>query len=227
MRFAGERPGSPEFSPVSLGAAGSAGNYSAAAGAVDIGNSFTSMREKAPRFDVLSSEAMKNQAAENIAAQEAEATVAGAGLTAFGQSKGLQMQAQATVEAAEVQAEAAKSKAMMGALGGVLSKGLGLIASDERTKDSITPIETALEKLRQLNPVSYYYKAEYGDPLRKHHGFVAQEMKSVIPDAVYKDHDTGMYCIDPGDLIGLLVRGNQELQARVSRLEAKAALQAV
>ena len=52
-------------------------------------------------------------------------------------------------------------------------------------------------------------------------------MKSVIPDAVYKDHDTGMYCIDPGDLIGLLVRGNQELQARVSRLEAKAALQAV
>ena len=107
MRFAGERPGSPEFSPVSLGAAGSAGNYSAAAGAVDIGNSFTSMREKAPRFDVLSSEAMKNQAAENIAAQEAEATVAGAGLTAFGQSKGYQMQAQATVEAAEKKAEAA------------------------------------------------------------------------------------------------------------------------
>ena len=227
MRFAGDRPGNPEIAPISLGSAGSAGNYSAAAGAVDIGNSFTSMREKAPKFDVLSAEAMKNQAAENIAAQEAEAAVAGAGLSAFGQSKGYQMQAQATVEAAEVQAEASKQNAMVGAIGGVVGKALPLMFSDERTKDSIQPIETALEKLRQLKPVTFYYKSEYGDPFRRHHGFVAQQMKSVIPDAVYKDDNTGLYCIDTSDLIGLLVRGNQELQERVSRLEARQMLEAV
>ena len=62
MRFAGDRPGNPEIAPISLGSAGSAGNYSAAAGAVDIGNSFTSMREKAPKFDVLSAEAMNSTA---------------------------------------------------------------------------------------------------------------------------------------------------------------------
>ena len=226
MRFAGERQGNPEIAPFSLGSAGSAGNYSAAAGAVDVGNTFISMREKAPKFDLLSAEAMKNQAAENIAAQEAEAQVAGAGLQAFGQSKGYQLQAQATVEAAEKTAEASKQNALVGGIAGVVGKALPLMfGSDERIKDSIEPIETALEKLRNLKPVTFYYKEEYGDPNRMHHGFIAQEFRRVLPDATYEED--GKLCIDPIDVIALLVRGNQELQARVSRLEAKQMLEAV
>ena len=225
MRFAGSQM---DIKPMDLRSGASGGNYSAAAGVVDAGKTFTSMREKAPKFDMLSGTAMQTQSAEKRAAMEAEANVTAAGMQAYGAGKQSQLSAQATIESAEIQAEAQKQASTMGAIGSIGSAALGMFSfSDARTKDSIQPIETALEKLRQLNPVSYYYKAEYGDPLRKHHGFVAQEMKSVIPDAVYKDPDTGMHCIDPGDLIGLLVRGNQELQARVSRLEAKAALQAV
>jgi len=48
-----------------------------------------------------------------------------------------------------------------------------------------------------------------------------------MPDATYYDETIGKLCIDPTELIGLLVRANQELQARVSRMEAKQALQAV
>ena len=225
MRFAGSQM---DIKPMDLRSGASGGNYSAAAGVVDAGKTFTSMREKAPKYDQLSGTAMQTQSAEKRAAMEAEANVTSAGMQAYGAGKQSQLQAQATIKSAEIQAEAGKQDAMMGAIGSIGSAALGMFSfSDSRTKDSIQPIETALEKLRQLNPVSFYYKAEYGDPLRKHHGFVAQEMKGVIPDAVYKDPDTGMHCIDPGDLIGLLVRGNQELQARVSRLEAKAALQAV
>ena len=46
MRFAGSRTGA-EFSPISLASGASGGNYSAAAGAVDLGNTFSAMRDKA------------------------------------------------------------------------------------------------------------------------------------------------------------------------------------
>jgi len=225
MRFAGDKTGT-SFDPMSLRSAGSAGNYSAAAGVVDAGKTFTSMREKAPKYDALSNTAMQAQSAEKRAAMQAEANVTAAGMQAYGAGKQSQLQAQAAIEAAEIQAEASKQSSMMGAIGSIGSAALGLF-SDESTKDAITPIETALEKLRDLKPVTFYYKKEYGDPKRRHHGFIAQEFKQVLPDATYTDEKTGKLCIDPIDVIGLLVRGNQELQARVSRLEAKAALAAV
>ena len=59
-----------------------------------------------------------------------------------------------------------------------------------------------------------------------HHGFVAQEFKKVLPDATYENSE-GVMSIDPIDVIGLLVRANQELESRVTRMEAKLALQAV
>jgi hypothetical protein len=228
MRFAGSKTG-VDFQPVSLASAGTRSGAASAASAVDINDTLIAQKEKAPRFDELSAAAMQTQSAEKQAAMNAEASVVGNGVAAFGQTKGSALQAAAAVEAAEIQAEASKQNAMTsGAFGAIGSIGSALIGlSDESTKDAITPIDTALEKLRQLKPVTFYYKKEYGDPKRRHHGFVAQEFKQVLPDATYVDEKTGKLCIDTMDVIGLLVRGNQELQARVSRLEAKAALQAV
>ena len=221
-RFAGS---AVDFTPASLQSAASGGSYSAAAKNVDLGANFAAQREKAPRYDELAGTAMQTQSAEKQAAMKAEADVMSNGIAAFGQTKGAALQAQATIEAAQAQAEATKSSGMMGAIGSIGSALIGL--SDETTKTDITPIDTALEKLRNLKPVSYYYKPEYGDATRLHHGFVAQQYKQVLPDATYTDEKTGKMCIDPIDVISLLVRGNQELQARVSRLEAKAALAAV
>ena len=226
MRFAGSKTG-VDFQPISLASGASGGNYSAAAGAVDIGNTFTSMRDKAPKYEELSSMAMQTQSMEKQAAMRAEADVTAAGMQAYGAGKQAQMQAKATVAAAEKQAEAQKQSAMMGAIGSIASAGLGLFKSDESTKTAIEPIESALAKLRELKPVTFYYKPEYGDHTRKHHGFVAQEFQQVLPDATYVNEENGKLCIDPADVIGLLVRGNQELQYRVTRLEAKLALQAV
>lgn len=214
------------FEPMSMKSGASGGNYSAAAGVVDVGKGFEAMRAKAPRYDQLSAEAMKNQSMEKQAAMQAEASVTANGLAAFGQAKGAQIQAQATIQAAKAQAEASKSSGMMSAIGSIASAGLGLL-SDETTKTAIVPIESALEKLRELKPVTFYYKPEFGDHTRKHHGFIAQEFEQVLPDATYVDAITKKKCIDVMDVVGLLVRGNQELQYRVTRLEAKLALQAV
>ena len=48
-----------------------------------------------------------------------------------------------------------------------------------------------------------------------------------MPDATYYDDSIGKLCIDPNELIALLVRANQQLEVRVMRLEAKEALLAV
>ena len=49
----------------------------------------------------------------------------------------------------------------------------------------------------------------------------------MLPDATYQDEATGKLCIDPIDVIALLVRANQELEVRIGMLEAKQALATV
>ena len=226
MRFAGSKTGA-EFSPISLQSGASGGNYSAAAGVVDLGNSFAAQREKAPRYDQLSAAAMKNASDEKVAAMNAEASVLGQGMASYGQTKGAAMAAEATIKAAEKEAEASKQNGMMGAIGGIASAGLSLL-SDETTKSDVKRIDTALETLRNLKPVTFHYKEEYSSsPERMHHGFIAQEFQKVLPDATYFDESIGKLAIDTGDVIGLLVRANQELEARIGMLEAKQALATV
>ena len=126
MRFAGDRTNT-EFAPIQLQSGASGGNYSAAAGAVDLGNSFAAMRDKAPRYDQLSGEAMKNQAAEKIAGMEAEASVMSAGMQAYGSTSSAALQAKGQIKAAEKAAEAQKQSAMIGGISGVLGTGLKLL----------------------------------------------------------------------------------------------------
>ncbi len=221
-RFAGS---AVDFTPQSLQSAAAGGGYGAAGSVVDLNDTYGAQREKAPRFDALAQQGMANKSNERQAAMKATADVTAAGIGTVGEVKGMQMQAQATVQAAKAQAEASKMSGIMGAVGNIGSALIGL--SDERTKTAIKPIESALAKLRELKPVTFYYKPEYGDHTRMHHGFVAQEFEKVLPDATYVDSINKMKCIDTADTIGLLVRANQELEERLVRLEAKLALQAV
>ena len=122
MRFAGS---AVDFTPSPSGV--STGSYSGAANAVDLGAGFASMRDKSPRFDQLSAEAMKNQSAEKISAMDAEANVMSAGVTAYGQTYGQKLNAEGRIKAAKLQADAQKQSSMMGAIGGIASAGLKLL----------------------------------------------------------------------------------------------------
>ena len=135
-------------------------------------------------------------------------------------------------EDAESYKDAAASAASKSKMGSVIQAGASLIGaaflSDEETKENIERIEDALSTLRNLRPVTFNYKEEYStDYNRVHHGFIAQEYQKVLPDATYHDPTIDKLCIDTGDLIGLLVRAVQQLETKVTRLEAKEALQGV
>jgi len=125
--------------------------------------------------------------------------------------------------------ESSASKAESGATKGAIFSTIGTVAgallSDETTKNSVERIENALATLRNLKPVTFYYNEEYSSsPERLHHGFIAQDYIKVMPDATYYDESTKKLTIDTGDLIALLVRAIQQLEGRVTHLEAVNAL---
>ena len=222
--FAGSQGQRPEFVGPS-NQVRSKGGFGAAAGMTDLAGAFQENRERAPRFDKIGATSMAERAKERATVMAAEAQTHAAGLNAMAQTKSAKIVADATVAAAEAQAAGASQGAMMSGIGSIVGAGLGLFMSDETTKNNIERIDDALSKLRELKPVTFHYTEEYSSsPERMHHGFIAQDFAKVMPDATYYDESLGKMCIDTVDLIGLLVRGIQQLEARVTRLEAEKAL---
>ena len=200
------------FEPISLRSGGVGSNAGSAANAVSVGDTFGTIRDSSPKFGDIDDTAMQTASMERMATERAETD--------------LEI-SENNLEATEKQAGADKSAGMMSGLGQVAGAAMGLM-SDEETKHTVDTIDDALETLRNLRPVTFFYKEEYSaSPERMHHGFIAQEFQKVVPDATYYDESIGKLCIDTTDLIGLLVRANQQLETRLTRLEAKQALAAV
>lgn len=195
-----------------------------AADAVSVGNLYGSLRKNAPDYSKITQTALGNRSAEKLAGWNASANMTAAGIDA---AKSIAV-AENQAEVYEAQASAATKGGAMSAISGIASAAIPLMMSDEGTKHTIDQIDDALETLRQLRPVTFYYKEEYSPaPERMHYGFIAQEYQTVMPDATYFDEAIGKMCIDTNELIALLVRANQQLESRVARLEAKQALAAV
>ena len=224
MRFAASSGRNiPDFTPQGLKSAGVTTNAGSAADAVSVGSIYGALRDSAPDYDKIAATAATNRAQERVAAMNAEATMTQAGISAAGNVKAAEEQAKAM----RAQASATKKAGMFSAIGSIASAGIGLL-SDEETKHTIDELEYACDILRELRPVTFFYKEEYSaHPERMHYGFIAQEYQKVMPDATYVDGTTNKLCIDPIELISILVRANQELQSRVTRLEAKQALVSV
>jgi hypothetical protein len=98
-------------------------------------------------------------------------------------------------------------------------------SSDYRLKENIVPIESAVARIDDLNPVRFNF---IGFPDRVVDGFLAHEVSPVVPEAITGEKDAvdeegnPIYQgIDQAKLVPLLVAAVQELSARVTALEAK------
>ena len=180
-----------------------------------------SVRSSSPNYGGLAELGIRNRAQEKSAAMMAEADVYGTRVMADAQVEAAQAVADAQKSAAQKQAQGSMMGSVFGAIGSIG----GALLSDETTKNNIEAIDNALAMLRELKPVTFQYNEEYSsDPHRLHHGFIAQDYIKVMPDATYFDDNRGKLCIDTVELIALLVRSVQQLEAKVTRLEAANAL---
>ena len=217
MRFAGSNLSLTDFTHSGAGGQG----IGQAADLASLGDTFASYRKSAPSY--------RKVAQNNLAARGYEKRAA---LAAAGNTIAQGLQAQASVKANKIAADAAKAAAsdqakgsMFGSVLGAVGTIGGALLSDEQTKNNVKKIEDALTVLRELKPVSFYYNEEYSsNPERLHYGFIAQDYQKVMPDATYFDESIGKLCIDTNELIGLLVRSVQQLETRLTRMEAKQAL---
>ena len=103
--------------------------------------------------------------------------------------------------------------------------------SDARLKNVGVGVDGGLEKVMQLNPVNFTFKFA---PETNRLGFVAQEVREVIPEAVYNSGDSidkssckksdmfdedGILKMNYDQLIPVLVKAIQELKAEVDALK--------
>ena len=97
--------------------------------------------------------------------------------------------------------------------------------SDRRLKENIIPIQDATDKILAMNPVSHTWINDKTAPAQ--HGFIAQEMQSIVPEAVSGDADgEEMMQMDYGKITPVIVKSLQDalneissLKQRISKLE--------
>jgi hypothetical protein len=92
--------------------------------------------------------------------------------------------------------------------------------SDERLKTDLLVIENAINKLSSIRAVTGRYKTDKEGISRSF--IIAQDVQSVFPEAVdVLQDDIGTLSLRYTDLIPVLVKAIQELEAKVSALELK------
>ena len=106
---------------------------------------------------------------------------------------------------------------------------ISYLVSDARLKRNILTIEDGLNSVKKLNPVSYEYRESLSDSVYvgSSIGFLAQELKQVVPNAVsLVPGPDSLHAVDLSAIIPILVSAvkeleqkNEKLQTRLSELE--------
>ena len=93
-------------------------------------------------------------------------------------------------------------------------------SSDERLKDNVTVIDSALNKVKQIRGVEFDWNNKQ-DTYKGHDiGVIAQDVEKVVPELV-KDRDDGYKAVDYQKLTALLIEAVKELELKVKELEDK------
>jgi hypothetical protein len=101
--------------------------------------------------------------------------------------------------------------------GNILATGNITAYSDRNLKENIEPILNAVEKVQQLNGVTYN-RNDLEDTTKRYAGIIAQDLQAVLPEAVEGD---SILRVDYNATIGLLIEAIKEQQVQIDKLKAK------
>jgi len=97
------------------------------------------------------------------------------------------------------------------------------IRSDIRLKRNFVKLDSALDKVEQLNGYTYEKKMtlESDEYNKQEAGLIAQELRKVLPEAVSENTETSVLTISPSAVNALLVEAIKELRQEVKELKSK------
>lgn len=95
--------------------------------------------------------------------------------------------------------------------------------SDFHLKQDIKPLENALNKVLQLNGVTYHWNntVAQGSDTALHAGLIAQDVAAVMPELVRRDQDKGFLAVEYSKLNSYLVEAIKELHSVVAEQNNK------
>ncbi len=95
-------------------------------------------------------------------------------------------------------------------------------SSDRRFKNNIVNISDALNKVKQLNGVTWEWNDDVNDVTKSSPktGLIAQEVQEVLPEVVSERED-GYLGLDYSKMVGLLVEAIKEQQTQIAELKAE------
>lgn len=99
--------------------------------------------------------------------------------------------------------------------GAIVAGGNVTAYSDRRVKEDIIPITNSLDKVQELNGVTFR-RTDLADKSRMYAGLIAQDVEEVLPEAV---EGNSMKRVDYNAVIGLLVESIKELKSEVDDLK--------
>ena len=103
---------------------------------------------------------------------------------------------------------ATANRLQMDMSGNLTMAGTITASSDIRIKDNIETIQNGLEKVLQLNGVTFTRK-DQEDKEKLHVGLIAQEVEKILPEVVSEDGE-GMKSVAYGNMVGLLIEAIKE-----------------
>ena len=93
--------------------------------------------------------------------------------------------------------------------------------SDKRLKENIKPIESALDKAMKLQGVTFNWKKSDSIlDIKEDIGFIAQDVKEVVPELVRENED-GMLSMRHQGIAPILLEAIKELKAEIDLLKSK------
>ena len=98
------------------------------------------------------------------------------------------------------------------------------ISSDGKLKKNVKTIESALDKIVRIDGVQYEFKRDEFEernlPNGKHFGVVAQQLETVLPEAVKVDND-GIRSVAYTEIIPVLIEAIKAQQKEIELLKQK------
>lgn len=91
-------------------------------------------------------------------------------------------------------------------------------SSDKELKDNITPIENALEKVKQIGGYSFDWNDKQDTYTGHDVGVIAQEIEAVLPEVV-TTRDTGFKAVKYEKIVPLLIECIKEQQTQIEELK--------
>jgi hypothetical protein len=108
---------------------------------------------------------------------------------------------------------------------GVWGAGAYVNGSDARLKDNIQPLDSGLDVVNAMRPVTFQYKQNYSKDQSVQPGFIAQELQEAMAGKAYLDgvvqEGTNHLNVAYQNIIPILVKAIQEQQVMINELMAK------